>query len=299
MSSQPKYFKAQELIDASPSLVSVIDADDWVVKYQNKTSREALGEITAKSCHWHIAGNTSPCSFCRARESIAQGRTTSSEVPRPDGTWLLVQFAPVYSDGKTYVLETITDITEQKEREQEYLRLKKHFEGLARTDPLTETLNRRGFLEAAARLCRRTSSGVDRIFILMMDLDHFKGINDALGHEAGDAVLAHVGGLLWTTCRIGDLICRWGGEEFALMLEPGVEDAAGLAERIRMTVELNPPSLPEAATVAPTVTISIGIGSFLVESFSEERLKEAIAEADRNLYQAKTNGRNCVVPSGP
>ncbi|MNN17490.1 putative diguanylate cyclase YcdT [compost metagenome] len=154
----------------------------------------------------------------------------------------------------------------------------------AQTDPLTGLGNRRG-LELSLSLLEAEGRAFAAI---VLDIDHFKRINDGHGHEVGDQVLRRLAELMRRCCREGDLLCRTGGEEF-LMLLPGasLDVAAVVAERLRLTVQ-DTPLEPVGA-----VTVSLGVARWDGETGSEPG--DALSEADRGLYRAKQEGRNRVV----
>jgi diguanylate cyclase (GGDEF)-like protein len=157
----------------------------------------------------------------------------------------------------------------------------------ASTDALTGLLNRHAFSTAAERRLALGRGGA----LLFLDLDHFKSINDQLGHAAGDMVLAAVAGTVRQQIREHDLAGRWGGEEFVLLLDgvaPG--DAAACAERIRAAVRSGA-GLPGGAH-RNRVSVSVGVAAIL----PGESLADALRRADAALYAAKHRGRNrCVV----
>lgn len=163
---------------------------------------------------------------------------------------------------------------------------------LSLRDPLTGLLNRRAFdemLPPLVALCRRTGKPLGA---LMLDLDHFKGVNDAHGHHAGDAVLVAFAHQLQSAVRGSDLAFRMGGEEFLVILAEANEAAAlGVAEKLReatggLEVDVEGEML--------RVTVSVGIA----ELRSGESQEELVERADQALYRAKSNGRDrCVVAS--
>jgi hypothetical protein len=111
-------YDLKTLIDGQPVIVTVIDPHSYTVLYQNKTGQKKLGVIKGDTCYEKIAKGTAVCAFCRMEEARRTGETQTSEVNLNDGTWLLVQFAPVSrKDGGSDIVETITDISEQKTRE--------------------------------------------------------------------------------------------------------------------------------------------------------------------------------------
>jgi diguanylate cyclase (GGDEF)-like protein len=159
-------------------------------------------------------------------------------------------------------------------------------ERLAVTDPLTGLANRRGGERSVASEISRARRQRTPLSCIFIDIDHFKQINDTFGHQAGDRLLRDVSELLRRTMRAYDILIRWGGEEFLLIL-PGVnlEQARRLADRIRSAVErLETQGLG-------VVTISAGTAA-LDGSYDFETMLMA---ADRRLYQAKASGRNAVV----
>lgn len=162
---------------------------------------------------------------------------------------------------------------------------------MSQTDPLTSLANRRTFLEAYNRLEHEASIDKEPIALLMMDLDHFKQINDTYGHSVGDEVLVHVSKVLKRSLRDLEIVCRFGGEEFAALLpNTDRETAVLVAERIRLAIEGSPTPLESGESIA--CTISIGV------SDTDRKLKGIdvlIREADDALYEAKHLGRNRTV----
>lgn len=156
---------------------------------------------------------------------------------------------------------------------------------LVREDPLTGILNRRALVNHAEDIRRLNASSC----ICMMDLDHFKQINDNYGHAIGDSVLKTFCTLVTSEIRDTDIFGRLGGEEFALILpETQLEDAASLAERIRSRVELQLVASLRSV-VCSKVTVSIGVVEWLDDDFAK-----ALSSADKHLYLAKESGRNQI-----
>jgi diguanylate cyclase (GGDEF)-like protein len=164
---------------------------------------------------------------------------------------------------------------------------------LATTDPLTGTLNRRHYMELMSREQRRAERYNAVFSVLMIDIDHFKRVNDTHGHQIGDQAIQAMSCACQKALRPTDLLARYGGEEFIITLthtdQPG---AAKVAERLREAV-----SEIELQTEQGVLkfTISIGVCTF----FKRSLLEEIIGRADQALYQAKTSGRNrvCLAPS--
>lgn len=166
---------------------------------------------------------------------------------------------------------------------------------LARTDPLTGIANRRWMMETLNRIGISDPAREEGIAILMCDVDHFKQLNDSLGHAEGDRCLVKVAGIIQSSLQDDrNQVARYGGEEFLVLLRDTNKDAAlNVAERIRSRVEAA--SLPNPrSTVAPCVTVSIGLAVLEkgVHNPSPNILQQ---RADEALYEAKNTGRNRVV----
>jgi diguanylate cyclase (GGDEF)-like protein len=161
----------------------------------------------------------------------------------------------------------------------------------ASTDPLTRLKNRRGFTEIGRRYFAASKRHRHDLAMVMLDIDHFKEINDTYGHPAGDRVLVNVAQTLARNTRAGDTPARLGGEEFAVLL-PNTDKsgAALLAERIRRALERTHCDLAGAACA---VTASVGVAS--VGPDAPVTLDQLIELADQRLYLAKQGGRNRIV----
>ena len=174
-----------------------------------------------------------------------------------------------------------------KQLEDELRRRNAELEALSRTDALTGLANRRHLQEQltiAAALARRHGG---RMGVLMIDVDHFKSINDRFGHDVGDAVLREVATRLEATSRAEDLVGRWGGEEFLVVAPstdaPGVRE---LGERARRATSSQPIEVPSGTI---TVTVSVGVAE------SDGDVEQVLRDADLALYEAKAAGRDRVV----
>ncbi|MES1202120.1 MAG: PleD family two-component system response regulator [Pseudomonadota bacterium] len=162
---------------------------------------------------------------------------------------------------------------------------------LAVTDQLTGLYNRRFLFAQINPLVQRAQCGGDQVAVMMLDLDHFKRINDTYGHDVGDEVLREFAARLATNIRPSDFACRLGGEEFVVIMPAATGDLACLAaERIRRNV-CSAPFQIQAAAVELDVTVSIGVSASENEDSAETLLKRA----DEALYDAKRAGRNRVI----
>lgn len=160
---------------------------------------------------------------------------------------------------------------------------------LAETDPLTNLLNRRAFMETGIDAMRYYQRYNRPIATLVIDIDHFKFVNDAHGHAAGDAVIRRTGELIAQTLRETDKVARFGGEEFVVLLrEVSEHEAHELAERIRMIIAESRISFD-----GKELSITVSIGCAAVTGHDRD-VEELIERADRALYAAKSAGRNCI-----
>jgi diguanylate cyclase (GGDEF)-like protein len=162
-------------------------------------------------------------------------------------------------------------------------------------DPLTGLFNRRYLEESFQLELHRAERSARPVSLIMLDLDHFKRLNDSLGHQAGDAVLQELGALLQRSVRAGDLACRYGGEEMLVLLpEVGISPALARAEELRLGISaLRVRALGKAL---PTVTASFGVATF---PHHGRTLTELLRSTDAALYRAKAAGRNRVVCAEP
>ncbi|MEO7726469.1 MAG: GGDEF domain-containing protein [Burkholderiales bacterium] len=175
------------------------------------------------------------------------------------------------------------------------LKLRESMRNLSIRDPLTELFNRRYMEEALAQELHRTKRNEVQLAVIMIDIDHFKQFNDTFGHDGGDAVLRTLGNFLKKHVRGSDIACRYGGEEFILILSPSTtEGARQRAEKIREGAGLL--KVTNASRDLGTITLSLGVAMFPDHAADAATLIKA---ADIALYQAKRDGRNRVVMAVP
>lgn len=163
----------------------------------------------------------------------------------------------------------------------------------AMLDPLTRLMNRRAFMSQAERYARQRKAGRQPLVLLVLDIDHFKSINDRFGHDAGDRMLAAFATVAEACVRSTDQLYRIGGEEFCFILpDTSLEEAIILAERVRQNFAIH--SI-EVGNVVVRATVSIGIAT----SEHDGGLEELLIAADDAVYEAKARGRNRVVVADP
>jgi diguanylate cyclase (GGDEF)-like protein len=168
-------------------------------------------------------------------------------------------------------------------------------EKIASTDILSETGNRRHFLETATREIERARRYRRPLSLIMLDIDHFKNINDTHGHEYGDAVIKSLGQMLSVQARESDTVCRIGGEEFAILMPETTLDAAALVA-IRLQAILNTTPMAETEKQKIFCTASMGLAELADD---DTNIYDLLPRADQSMYQAKREGRNRIVTQGP
>ncbi len=161
-------------------------------------------------------------------------------------------------------------------------------EQMATIDKLTGLYNRQALDMLFTQLMLDQKRNNKDLSLLLLDIDHFKQTNDTHGHLTGDAVLEHIAKLMKSRLREMDIVCRWGGEEFLVLLKGcNLETACNMGEELRLAI-LNNPLICQDKTV--TTTVSIGISEYQ----SKDTREELIGRADKALYKAKRSGRNRV-----
>jgi len=215
----------------------------------------------------------------------------------PNNRWVrVVELRGTQTNGSNFLSHV--DVTESRQQQEALKQLTQHLESLAIKDALTGLANRRRFDEVLESEWQRAHRSKTPLSLLMLDVDHFKRLNDTHGHPFGDEVLKRLASILAHRIqRTGSLVARYGGEEFAVLLpDTDLPSAAKLAEFIRQQVENM--SLGNENTGLVRITISIGVacasGTALTASTTA-----LVDLADRALYQAKRSGRNQVAAATP
>jgi diguanylate cyclase (GGDEF)-like protein len=199
--------------------------------------------------------------------------------------WWLAESSHEFSVG--LLVRLAKRLRSNNETVQENISLRRQFEQAALSDPLTGFRNRRWFDQTMPRIVQRHLRAAEPLCIAMMDIDHFKRVNDGFGHAAGDAVLMHVGRLVRGSLRPSDFAARIGGEEFALILpQTLLPGAVSAVERLREAIA--GAAFDHEGRQLPQVTVSLG----LVELKRGQDAAQLLARADVALYAAKQGGRN-------
>lgn len=249
---------------------------------------EALNEcFSAMFQHRHEDGRPYLPEECPIFLTLADGVTRQVEdvIARRDGRSLAVRMTvtEMQESGERVGVEVVfQDVSIRREMERE-------LERMATTDPLTGVTNRRQFIDRCEQELQRMKRFGDPVSLLMIDVDHFKRVNDSYGHAVGDAVLKHLAELALEQLRRTDVFARIGGEEFAFLLAgSGIEGALDFAARFRGLVEGRP-----APTDRGSIGLTISIGAAQGDRH-DQGADDLLRRADAALYRAKASGRNRV-----
>lgn len=273
---------------AIPIPMIVGDLSDGRILRVNDAARGYFDGDAAESTLQTIAdGRMDPASRALFRRALAESRRVSgleTALTMPDGTKrdVLLSAAMVDAAGVASVVVSGIDISARKAAEA-------RLERLATTDPLTGVANRGHFFARAEAEIRRAARYRRQLSVLMVDLDHFKRVNDEFGHAVGDAALTEFAGHCAGALRREDVLARYGGEEFvALLPETDAQGAIAVAQRLReAAAQVRLPGAPAATRL----TVSVGVSSVLQ---GETEIDLALARADEALYSAKASGRDKV-----
>ncbi|MBN1412859.1 MAG: diguanylate cyclase [Spirochaetales bacterium] len=285
-------------VEHSASFITITDTNG-VIEYANPKFLSFHGysfsEVVGKKSNLLKTGNTKREVYEKMWTAIRSGFEWKGEFlnRKKDGStyWALTVISPIKDEGGaiTNFVAIQEDITEFKLKEERLLSQKENLTELANRDGLTGLYNRRYFLEMGERMLAVHLSEKTALSALMLDIDHFKDVNDKYGHESGDTVLKGISRCCLEVLRGHDVIGRYGGEEFAVLL-PEVNRASAIliAERIRRRIEEEAYELKGQKL---TVTVSIGV----VETADPKPTLSVILDrADTALYKAKHLGRNRV-----
>lgn len=260
------------------ALGRVVELNPFMQKLLDAESHTFIGKPLNEILNNGLKIKYSPHMRIQVEEEVSFVRNGSSE-------YFIVQVAPIRDERKNLIGHVISfvDITERKYAEME-------LERLARTDMLTAITNRRHFFELAESQFALAQRYDHQLAIMMLDVDHFKGINDRYGHLAGDAVLQAVAQKCQSHMRSTDIFARYGGEEFIFLLPEQTEaGAVELAERLRQLLEQ-----AEVKFEAWNLKVTASFGLALIQKESGLTLEQMIDRADQALYQSKKNGRNRI-----
>jgi len=268
---------------------NIVRANNAYASLKNRTVEDLIN----KTCYRVLEGRDSVCDGCVIEKTLNLGRSCVKEkrVTRPDGTesWLELYTYPIYDQNNqiTHVIEYTRDITDKKNAEEQRQRMIEELERISRTDSVTGLYNRRALLELLEYNLKRAQRYKTRLSVILTDIDRFKFINDNYGHPVGDEIIRRVGRLIKDTLRASDIMGRYGGDEFLLILsDTGLDGAMELAERIRRVVEKTDFVINENLVLR--ITISLGV----IDCTDMTDVDEIIRLVDDALYASKKAGRN-------
>jgi diguanylate cyclase (GGDEF)-like protein/PAS domain S-box-containing protein len=269
----------------SQSLVGIAIIEDGRFTYTNPKFEEIFGYGAAE------IGTLIPTDLLLEHDDLDRAKQPSLRMRgrRKDGVLIDIEnhSSGVLLEGKYFLVSLVLDITERVRAERRVQELKDALQEQATHDQLTGLYNRRFLEDTLQRELIRAARERRPLSMIMGDLDHFKAVNDRYGHQAGDAVLRVFGALLKAQARSSDVYCRYGGEEFLLVMPGMTEAAAGeRANRLRQTVADTPIEF-EGHTIR--VTASFGVATFPDHGDDGDAL---VSAADKALYAAKAAGRN-------
>ncbi|MFK5892397.1 MAG: GGDEF domain-containing protein [Pseudomonadota bacterium] len=312
--------------DTSLFALSIIDLSTFELVYANQAMKNIMVDINAKNCWEAKYGQKTPCMWCKAHDLLSNSKLNkvnngnAQTQPCTDDNyvsyenfnetanrWYQIQENIIILENSQKVLISIAiDISMQKEVQSQLINshvqltqktraleeAKEKLKIQANKDPLTNLYNRRYFQEFSYELINIAKRERIEISVIMLDIDKFKSINDAYGHAVGDEVIKCLASLLLGNTRDSDVVARFGGEEFAILLpHTDKEGAYQIASKLRDVVENQIVRIDDDINIQ--FTISLGVDSVDIEK--DNKVDKALNNADKALYIAKESGRNRVV----
>lgn len=276
--SQMRLIDKNIIISSTDLEGKIIEVSDAFCKISGFSKEKLMGKTHRILRHPDMPSSL----FVKLWDTITQGDTWHGEIKNQSKNgscyWLDILISPIVDElgnkrGYTAISQNITD--------------KKRVEELSITDQLTQLHNRMYLENNFSKEIKRAKRYNHTFAVIMVDIDHFKDVNDTFGHDVGDNVLVTISKLLSDNIRETDILGRWGGEEFLIICpHTSNTEAYALAEKLRASIETHP------IDVIGNKSCSFGISVF---DLNDESYKEAVKHADEALYKAKKNGRNQVV----
>ena len=280
---------SEDIVDSLPGIFYLVDTNGNFGRVNHRfleVTGYSLTEVEKMNALDFFVGNDKDLIAQRMQEVFVRGNASAdADFCIKSGEKIPYFFTGRRTciEGKTYLAGLGTDMTERRLLEEEIVHQ-------ARTDSLTGLANRRHFMALAEAEMARALRYGKALSILMLDLDHFKAVNDLHGHRAGDDLLRQVADTFRQILREVDVVGRLGGEEFAVLLpESDLKQAFDVAERLRHAIGQSP--LVVEGSEPLSVTASIGVATLAGTGLTVDNL---LTVADQGLYAAKGNGRNCV-----
>jgi diguanylate cyclase (GGDEF)-like protein len=266
--------------DLRPLFVNHAFMHIWQLTDEAAVAKVSLEGLIRLTKQMHAIPKAEFDAFIKKRvEQIRAGEENPYDIRFDDGRVIRVTCKPLPGGGRMLVYTNVTDLVQQADKLLE----------LATVDGMTGLFNRRHFFSLAEIEWSRYQRHLRPMSLIMLDIDQFKSINDTFGHDAGDQVIVQIAEVCRQQKRTSDVVARFGGEEFLLLLpETLMSQAQEVAEQLRQRVESLHFSI---ASHAISATVSIGVAE---ASESMDTIFDLIKVADHALYAAKHAGRNCV-----
>lgn len=278
---------------------SIVDRDYKLVKFNEvyaRTRNKRASDIYGKKCYEIFHNRTNTCDECVIAKTFRSGDPCAKEklLPSADGSpiWVEIYTYPIFDQNRTvsHVVEYSRDITDRKIADEEKKQLIDTLNHLSTTDSLTGLLNRRALNDMLAHEIERATRYDTDLALILCDVDKFKKINDTFGHRAGDHALQAVAEALKSSVRRADIVGRYGGDEFMIIMpETSLSGAQSLAEKVRAAIQ----ELDHATPGNTRIRLSLSLGVAGCCS-SPENIDTLVALADAQLYAAKQAGRNRI-----
>jgi len=315
---QVKEFICNETSSFALSIINIKTAE---IIYTNNAMKNIMVDRDAKKCWESLYGEKDKCSWCKIKnildvEKPANNTTEDFEYEyfnEVTNSWYQIQNKVTQlNDGRNILVSVAIDISKQKKsqgdlistqvklvrQKQELEKMQIELKLLASQDFLTKLYNRRYFTEASVFILDLAKRNKTESSVIMIDIDDFKNINDTYGHTIGDKVIVELSKLLQEQTRKSDILSRWGGEEFIILL-PNTNSAGAkvLAEKMRQSIGNILLSDDLKKEIDIHFTISLGISE--VDRAVDVNIENVINRADKALYEAKNTGKNktCVFKS--
>jgi diguanylate cyclase (GGDEF)-like protein/PAS domain S-box-containing protein len=274
----------------------IVRVNDAYAQMKNLHLKDLLG----KKCYEVLHNGTTVCDNCVVQKSLQSADPCAKDkpvtLPNGDEVWFEIYTYPILDeDGKvSHVIEYTRDITDRKKFEEDRRRMIEKLEYLSRTDSLTGLMNRRALTDSLAYELERAKRYGTELSLILCDIDNFKEINDTWGHDTGDRSLQIIAATLKTILRNADIVGRYGGDEFMLILpetsENGGEGLAGKLLSAARDTDLR-------SRDGQPIRLSMSIGVACVE-LGNDTMDSFIKRADDAMYASKQAGRNRVSTAG-
>jgi len=283
-------YNLQEYLDVIDKInigLFVVD-DDYHIRYMNNTMVNWFGNQSGKICYSSVAKLNKPCSYCKLKDVIVENKKVAYEPETPGGqSFDIVATSIKNADGTISKMEVIRNVTDKKNAQKYLLQQKEQLAHQAHHDSLTGLPNRLLFNDRLTKSIEKSKRHSTKMALLFIDLDHFKEINDSLGHDIGDEVLIKITQRLNKVIRKEDTLARLGGDEFTVILEDlsQGQNASLIAQKIIKSLA-KPLNIENNKLY---VSSSIGISLYPEDG---DNSKNLLKYADSAMYKAKDEGRN-------